>query len=228
MRELQKPKRTTLSAQIIEQMEHCIEVGIWPIGQKIPGEVELMESFGVSRNTVREATLSLVHAGLLRAQAGDGTYVISKDRLDAAMQRRLKEAKLKEIMEVRNTLELNIVLMASENGTAEDLVELKKAKERRDNADLNSDDFVKLDMEFHLEIARLCHNDLMFELYQSYISFIEDAIRAYQIESKGYRQHAEHNALYEAIVAHDAKAAVRSAKSILEMEEQAFAAAGLL
>lgn len=59
--------------------------GGWPLGEKIPAEPELMAALGVSRNTVREAARALVHAGLLDARPGDGTYVTATDGLGAAL-----------------------------------------------------------------------------------------------------------------------------------------------
>lgn len=228
MTQLQKPKRTTLSAQIVEQMERCIKTGVWPVGGRIPGEAELMESFGVSRNTVREATLSLVHAGLLQATPGDGTYVISSDRLDAALQRRLRDAKLREIMEVRYTLEVNIARLAATFSEEDDLRALTEIYEKRAQAELNSEEFVRLDLEFHTQIARQCHNKLMYDLYASCVSFIEDAIRIYQIKSDDYRQSVEHEALYNAIMAHDPDSAVAAAQALLDMEKSVFVKAGVL
>lgn len=228
MGHLQKPKRTTLSAQIIEQMERCIKDGVWPVGTRIPGETELMESFGVSRNTVREATLSLVHAGLLQATPGNGTYVISSDWLDAVLQKRLKSAKLREIMEVRYTLEVDIARLAAKYSTDDDLTPLKLVNSRCSVEELSAEEFIECDLEFHMQVARLCHNKLMFDLYASCNSFIEDSIRLYEIKSDNHHQREEHQALYEAIVAHNPDAAVESAKKILDMEKELFTAAGIL
>lgn len=227
MEHLQKPMRTTLSAQIIEQMEQCIRNSVWPVGSKIPGELELMDIFGVSRNTVREATLSLVHAGILRSQPGDGTYVISQDRLDGALHRRLKESDIDDVIELRLILETQIVSMACQRGTEDDLVKLKEAKERRDRAELNTDDFVKCDIAFHLQLAKQCHNALIYDLYHSCIRFIEEEILLYQIKSENYRQHEEHNILFNAVVARDSALAVSTVQKLLEMEQTCFDAAKL-
>ena len=43
-------------------MMDLIQKGTWPKGEKLPGEIELAASFGVSRNIMREALkLSLIH-----------------------------------------------------------------------------------------------------------------------------------------------------------------------
>lgn len=219
---LRKPIRTTLSAQIIEQMEQHIKDNDWPVGSKIPGEFEMMDIFGVSRNTIREATLSLVHAGLLYSKPGDGTYVISRDRLDVALHRRLRENDLDDVIELRCMLETQIAFMACQRSTEEDLLKLKEAKELRDGAELNTDAFVKCDIAFHLQLAKQCHNKLIFDLYYSCMQFIEEEILLYQIRSENYRQHEEHDALFRAIVARDSVSAVSAIRSLLKMERECF------
>ncbi len=221
MPQLQKPTRVTLSAQIIEQMENCIDQELWPVGTKIPGEAELMETFGVSRNTIREATLSLVYAGILQARPGDGTYVISQNRLDAAIQNRMKDARVRDIMEVRTILEANIVRLAARYSDENDIAELKKALDDRNNPELAQNDFIEMDTEFHLQLARQSHNMLLFDLYNSFIFFIEEEIRIYT-EVRENRQVDEHTALYNAIAAHDQEAAEKCIIELLESENAVF------
>ncbi len=225
---LQKPTRVTLSAQIVEQMERCIKDGTWLVGSCIPGELDLMETFGVSRNTVREATLSLVHAGLLQARPGDGTYVISTDRLDAAMLRRLRNAKPRDVLEVRLALEVNIVQLACRHSEEEDMAALHEAMLRRERQDISMDDFIKADLEFHLQIARQSHNSLMYDLYKSCLSFIEDEIYAYLMSSGSHHQNDKHRELCQAIIDRDEDRAVDLVCAILEDERTIFVEAGLL
>lgn len=225
---LRKPTRVTLSAQIVEQMETCIKDGTWPVGTCIPGELELMETFGVSRNTVREATLSLVHAGMLQARPGDGTYVISSDRLDAAMLRRLRNAKPRDVLEVRLALEVNIVQLACKHSCDEDMSALHEAMLKRERQDISLDDFIKSDLEFHLQMAKQSHNSLMYDLYKSCLSFIEDEIYAYLMSSGSHHQDDKHRELYKAIAARDEKKAIELVCAILEDERAIFVAAGLL
>lgn len=228
MDSLQKPTRVTLSAQIVEQMERCIKDGTWRVGTCIPGELDLMETFGVSRNTVREATLSLVHAGLLQARPGDGTYVISTDRLDAAMLRRLRNAKPRDVLEVRLALEVNIVQLACRYSMDEDMDALHKAMLKRESQDISLDDFIRADLEFHLQLAKQSHNSLMYDLYKSCLSFIEDEICAYLMSSGSHHQDDKHRELYQAIVDRDENKAVELVRAILEDERAIFVEAGLL
>ena len=53
-------------SEIEEYIMNKIHTGEWPIGYKIPKEVELCEQFGVSRSTVRTAMLRMVQDGHLK------------------------------------------------------------------------------------------------------------------------------------------------------------------
>jgi len=218
---LKKARRVTLSAQIVEQMEDCIKDGVWPIGDKIPSEVELMETFGVSRNTVREAILALVYAGILQSYPGDGTYVLSDGRLGAALQLRIKTAHLSEIIETRMILETDIARFAAERGTAEDLDKLLEIKKSRERPTLDQETFIQYDQEFHLKIAEQCHNSLLYDVYKSFLcGFNEDLLEYYLNSPDTDRQHREHHNLFVAVSEHRGDDAARIVKNLLETEKR--------
>ncbi len=86
-----KTNRKSLVEQVAEQIEQLIEQKHWKVGDKLPPEMELIEEFDVSRNTLREAVRALVHAGLLETKQGSGTMVRSTSALDAALKRHVKK-----------------------------------------------------------------------------------------------------------------------------------------
>ncbi len=108
-------------------MESLIREGEWPVGTRIPAEPELMRLFQVSHNTVREAVQGLIHAGLMVARPGDGTYVIAADRLDAALDNRLHHAEMARILEARLAIEKAIVALAARSRTEQDLAAMRAA-----------------------------------------------------------------------------------------------------
>lgn len=61
--------------QIKELIRGKIDNGDWKSGDKIPNEVDLAKSFRVSRSTMRQAILELVHEGILSRKKGVGTFV---------------------------------------------------------------------------------------------------------------------------------------------------------
>ena len=61
--------------QIGEILAADIAAGTLAAGEKLPTEPELMQRFGVSRFTVRQALGHLEQRGLVRAEQGRGTFV---------------------------------------------------------------------------------------------------------------------------------------------------------
>lgn len=60
---------------VAEQLTSAIEQGIHPVGSMLPTETLLCGRFGVSRQTVREATRLLLQLGLVSRHPGVGTRV---------------------------------------------------------------------------------------------------------------------------------------------------------
>jgi GntR family transcriptional regulator len=63
--------------QLLVIIKKNIESGVWKPGQNIPTELELMEMYGISRSTIRQAILALVNDGYLRRDKSKGTIVTS-------------------------------------------------------------------------------------------------------------------------------------------------------
>ena len=60
---------------VAEKLTAAIEVGRYPVGTMLPTEAELCAQFGVSRQTIREATRLLLQIGLVSRHQGVGTRV---------------------------------------------------------------------------------------------------------------------------------------------------------
>jgi GntR family phosphonate transport system transcriptional regulator len=61
--------------QIADGIERGIANGSFAAGEKLPGEMEIAETYRVNRHTVRRALAALAERGLVRAERGSGTYV---------------------------------------------------------------------------------------------------------------------------------------------------------
>lgn len=63
--------------QIAEDLREKIESGeLGSKGQSLPSEMELRETYGASRNTIRDAVKWLVTRGLVITRPGQGTFVV--------------------------------------------------------------------------------------------------------------------------------------------------------
>ena len=61
--------------QVADGIERGIAGGRFAAGEKLPGEIEIAETYRVNRHTVRRALAALAERGLVRAERGSGTYV---------------------------------------------------------------------------------------------------------------------------------------------------------
>lgn len=177
---IHKTNRMSLVEQVASQIEQLIESGHWPVGEKIPPEMELMEKFDVSRNTLREAIRALVHAGLLETKQGSGTIVRSASSLGAALKRHVKKSALLETLDVRLALEKQAAQLAAEHRTKADLKKLETyIQQCRQAAEKNDrDQFIASDTHFHQAIVLASDNQLLIDLYRPMMeiiySFVQD------------------------------------------------------
>ena len=61
--------------EIVDYIKEKIDSTAWPVGYKLPREVDLCTEFDVSRTTIRRALSVLVADGHLQRVKGTGTFV---------------------------------------------------------------------------------------------------------------------------------------------------------
>ena len=106
---LHQVTRNSVSDQVIAQMKKNIEKGNWKPGERLPGEMQLCETFGVSRVTVRNALQKLAGEGLIETKIGDGSYVrnfsISEAMSRVSIPVGLSDQEFRELLEFRCVME---------------------------------------------------------------------------------------------------------------------------
>ncbi len=214
---LRTARRTGLIEQVIEQLRAQVSSGAWAIGSRIPTESELAASTGTSRNTVREAVQALVHAGLLERRQGSGTYVLASSELAGAVGRRLADAHLLHVLEVRRTLEVGAARLAARRRTAEDVDKLRDLLARRNEAARTGDHeaVVTWDVALHRAIGQAAHNPVLTELYENFLDALHENVRTI-LDARGGIDEAEHVGLVEAIARQDADGAAAEAACYLD------------
>jgi DNA-binding FadR family transcriptional regulator len=68
-----------LYERIAQKLSSSIARGEYKIGQRLPSERELAQSFEVSRPTIREAIIALELDRLVEVRVGSGVYVMNKE-----------------------------------------------------------------------------------------------------------------------------------------------------
>jgi DNA-binding FadR family transcriptional regulator len=217
--QLARPARNVpLAQQVADQMKQLISSGSWRVGEKIPGENDLSSQLGISRNSVREALRSLVHAGLLEARPGDGTYVQADSELGVTLHRRVDAGELEEAYEVRSMLEQRGAGLAAQRATGDQIARMQAALSRRDAARDRRDDlaYVAEDLAFHQLVVEASGNSLLAELY----AHLHEAVRANITRTLAseplYRLESTHRELLAAIEQRQPQEAEEIAAALVE------------
>lgn len=159
---LVKATRRTLSASIADDLLLQIREGRLAPGDRLPIETQLMELYGVGRNTVREAVQSLVAMGYLDVRPRVGARVLARATADAletaTIAALLTGEAISDIYELRRTLESEIAFRASTMATDEDLEQIAAALEDHRRAARDDVDPYRADIAFHAAVAHASHN----------------------------------------------------------------------
>jgi len=214
---LRTARRSGLIDQVIDQLRSQITGGGWVIGARIPTEAELAQLTGTSRNTVREAVQSLVHAGLLERRQGSGTYVLANSELAGAVGRRVASAHSGHVLEVRRTLEVGAARLAALRRTRDDVAEMRALLARRTSAIHAGlvEEALTLDVGLHRAIGHAAHNPVLTDLYENFLAALQENVRA-NFFAHGGMNDAEHVALVDAIADGDAERAAAEAACFLD------------
>ena len=162
--------------QIAQQIRNMIRDGKLNVGDKLPAERDLVQQFGASRASVREALSALEMLGLIECRGGQGNY-IRADGKDGTIDGELLRTLLQnhdpfEIFEARLEMEPRLAALAAERATDEERRKLSTQVEKLrslgtrilSEADKNPaiQEYMEDDRKYHLEICRCSHNTVLF------------------------------------------------------------------
>jgi len=153
--ELAEINRISVADQVASILRRRILDGELPPGTALQ-ELPMAASFGVSRNTVREATRILSLEGLLKRNAHRGVAVAQLSLEDVA-----------EIYQLRHLLEIPAVL-AAKMEDSDVLTEMRTALEGYEKAVEGADwvRAVRFDLHFHTLLIRFHRNRRLESFYQ--------------------------------------------------------------
>jgi len=167
-----KPLQTkSLARQIADRIRQSIVEGKLGADDRLPGETQLAEQFGVSRPTIREALKRLAAQHLVRSRRGPsgGTFV---NRPDAEQLRdaltgaavvavSMGEFDSAEIAEARRELELLCGRLAVANHSQADLDRMNAEIQRQRDPALSDEDFCGSDVRFHRALVDATGNKVL-------------------------------------------------------------------
>jgi len=207
--ELKPIKTKKIYEEIIDQIRQLLIDGYIKPGDKLPSERELVESFKVSRSSIREALSALEMMGVLEVRTGEGTFIkhIQPESMMASLawSLYLDKGSILEMLEVRKMIEVQAVGYAAERATDKEIYQLTQALEKMKNNFSNMGTVSeKADMMFHYTIAVATHNKITIRLMDAISDNLQHLIHAtrpklYEGKYTPELLYKEHEKIYIAI-----------------------------
>ena len=220
--------RGLLSKIVASKIEKAIITKKISAGKKLPTEIELGKQFGVSRTAVREALRTLVAKGLISIQKGKGIYVcdlsseIITDQLKMHLQLNGERDYILDIVNARQILEPVISAAAALKSKPSDLQKLNDDTEKLKNCKSGFKDMAKIDMQFHLDVAKASHNVilplLLGPIHRLY-NLIGPSVYATNKDAKG-KAIEGHQKIFDGILKKDPSAANQAMMEHLKIAEE--------
>ncbi len=208
-----------------------IRTGDYLPGARLPSEMSMAKSFGVSRTVIREAVSRLKSEGLVESRQGSGVFVRTGSmdtpfRIDPAVTASAQS--LLQVVELRRGLESEIAALAAERRSPAQLDEIRAALDAIDADVQAGGDGVDADMAFHRAIARATGNPHFLSLWDFLGQFLRGAMivtRALEARrpDMGSQVLNEHHALLAAIASGDPAAASAAARHHMVMASRRIA-----
>lgn len=168
--------------EVMRKVETALLDGTWPAGTRLPAERVLAETYGVARNTVREATQRLAARGLLQSRRGAGVFVTEQLRSGIASPWRQlvadHPALREDILEFRRVLEGATAYFAALRADTQDLRRIRALLDQLERARGRDDKQAEADADaqLHEAIALASHNTMFLHLHTSVIGMLREHI----------------------------------------------------
>lgn len=140
------------------------------IGESLPKELELAESFGVSRTVIREALLRLRMMGLIESKKHKGA-VLTNPNLISPLKKvfhpaMLDKNTLKDVFEMRLVLEVGMADLIFNRMTIEDIKELEEIVEDEPYHDNNKLFQIDKEVAFHSKLYKVSGNKVLMDFQE--------------------------------------------------------------
>ncbi len=150
------------AAEIALDMRRAIEQGTYRRFERLPASRQLAETYGVARNTLRDALYQLEREGLLETRPGSGTYVTAQDQ--SGFPAPVESATPLELIDARFALEPHICRLCVLHGRREDFEIMEDLCVSMEASVDDPIAFAEADTRFHRALASATRNNLLIWL----------------------------------------------------------------
>jgi len=202
--------------KIVEQIRDLIKEGRLKPGDKLPPEQILAEKFGTSRPSVREALSALEILGITESRGGKGNFI--KDNLSTpSYEQKYRELEEEEspfeLLEARKVVETEIVGLAAKKATEEEITVIQESLNKMKGAVTNIPEIMEFDREFHINIAKAAHNNLLLSMMIYLADLLNEKLwikmkeKSWSVPGRPQKYFEEHTEILNAIKNKDSKGA---------------------
>jgi GntR family transcriptional repressor for pyruvate dehydrogenase complex len=227
-------QKQSLGQQVVGRILELVRTGNLRPGDRLPPERKLIEIFGISRPSLREALRALSVLGVVEQRHGGGAYVtdLEAEKLLAPLDffLSLSQSNLDDAFESRRVIEVEIVRKAALNASAEDIADLEAMIAAQPTVSHDPIAFRILDSRFHEKLSEAAGNVVLQRVaYALYNLGLDIRRRATEAPGTIAQSTEDHARIVEAIASRDADRAAEAMKRHLAHIEETtrrFAALG--
>lgn len=165
--DLEAIPRSRVYSEVAKQLQDRIINHLKP-GDMLPPERELVQTFGVSRSSIRDAIRSLEAVGLLEPRQGVGTVVreLSPDAVVTSVASVLlqKRKVINDLLDVRDMIEPALARRAALHASPAQIAEMHTILDRQEEKIRRGDLAIDEDSVFHYNLALAADNSMMMKL----------------------------------------------------------------
>ena len=222
--------RRTLPEEIAARLLDLIRAEQLRPGDKLPAERELAAEMHVSRPVLREALRALSIMKVVEIRQGAGTYITALEPQQLVSHLEFVFTKdpvaLSQVIETRRIVEVGNVRLAAQRISADELADLDSLLGQLRGAVDDAGRFAELDIAFHDAVCEAAGNFLLVQ-FMRIINTLGKVSREHTGAAAATRRRAlkDHEAIVEALVAHDPAAAASAMEAHLSHVEAALASA---
>ncbi|WP_428331520.1 FadR/GntR family transcriptional regulator [Mucilaginibacter sp.] len=190
------------TSSLVDRVEkNLIELFIeknYKVGDSIPKELELTKALGVSRTVIREALLRLRMIGLIDSKKKRGAVITSPDLvsiLEKSMNPQILDTTtLKEIFEMRLSLEIGMADLIINRVTQQDIADLKQIVSGEPQETSHEIFMIEQEIKFHGKLYDITGNETLRKFQKMLLPVFDYVHRSgllkKPIEIKEYVSHA--------------------------------------
>jgi GntR family transcriptional regulator, transcriptional repressor for pyruvate dehydrogenase complex len=179
--------------EVVDQITLGIRSGAFRVGERLPNIEALAAQLGVSKPTVGEALRVLAQEGLVETRRGiNGGVTVLSDSVPRTLIRIAagnREAGLRELLEARRPVEMEIARLAAVRASEEDFTRMQESIDRfaayiAEPAEGDPVQRLFLDYLFHYAMGYAARSDLLAYYQHQILQQLVDALHDYLLSEE--------------------------------------------